>query len=91
MVRLSLMLSAAISLAGDTIEPVRHYTIKRIAGGMQFTCVGCKHSVTTTEFDARNGNLRTQAATALNQHAAQVHHEPVMVSSLDVQQRIWRA
>jgi hypothetical protein len=53
--------------------------------------VRCKHSVTTTEFDARNGNLRTQAAGALNQHAAQVHHEPVMVSSLDVQQRIWRA
>jgi hypothetical protein len=83
--------SAAISVAGATIKPVRHYTIKRIAGGMQFTCVRCKHSVTTAEFDARNGNLRTQAAGALNQHAAQVHHEPVMVSSLDVQQRIWRA
>ncbi|HEY6338054.1 MAG TPA: hypothetical protein VIW68_06135 [Candidatus Sulfotelmatobacter sp.] len=51
----------------------------------------CKHSVTTAEFDSRNGNLRTQAATALNEHAAKVHHEPVMVSSLDIQQRIWRA
>ena len=89
--RLSFRISAAISLPGTTIKPVRHYTIKRIAGGMQFTCVRCKHSVTTAEFDARNGNLRTQAAGALNQHAAQVHHEPVMVSSLDVQQRIWRA
>ena len=78
-------------MPGTTINQVRHYTIKRIAGGMQFTCVRCKHSVATTEFDARNGNLRTQAATALNHHAAQVHHEPVMVSSLDVQQRIWRA
>jgi hypothetical protein len=57
---------------------------------MQFTCARCHHSVTTLEFDVRNGNLRTQAATALNQHATLVHHEPVTVSSLDVQQRIWR-
>lgn len=57
---------------------------------MQFSCAHCHHSVTTLDFDVRDGNLRTQAATALNQHAAKVHHEPVMVSSLDVQQRIWR-
>jgi hypothetical protein len=57
---------------------------------MQFTCVRCQHSVTTLDFDVRDGNLRTQSATALNMHATNVHHEPVTVSSLDVQQRIWR-
>jgi hypothetical protein len=57
---------------------------------MRFLCARCPHSVTTLDFELRNGNLRTQAATALNQHATQVHHEPVTVTSLDVQQRIWR-
>ena len=57
---------------------------------MQFTCVRCEHSVTTLQFDVKDGKLRTQAATALNQHATKVHHEPVMFSSLDAQQRIWR-
>ncbi len=70
----------------------RFYTIARIKGGMKFTCIRCPHCVCTFEFDARNGNLRTQAATAINQHAAKVHHEPVMISSLDVQQQsVWRA
>jgi hypothetical protein len=69
---------------------MRNYTTKRIPGGMQFTCSHCAHSVTTLDFDLRDGNLRTQAATNLNQHATKIHHEPMMVSSLDVQQRIWR-
>ncbi len=69
----------------------RLYTIGRIKGGMKFTCSHCAHHVTTLDFDARNGNLRTQAATAINQHATKVHHEPVMFSSLDAQQHTWRA
>ena len=69
----------------------RHYTIGRIKGGMKFTCTRCAHNVSTIDFDARDGNLRTQAATAINRHATSVHHEPVMFSSLDPQQRIWRA
>jgi hypothetical protein len=70
---------------------VRHYTTSRIKGGMQFTCTRCEHSVTTLEFHLKDGNLRTQAATAINQHAATVHHQPLMYSSLDPQQRVWRA
>jgi hypothetical protein len=70
---------------------VRNYTTKRIAGGMQFTCARCEFSVTTLDFKVNDGNLRTQAASALNQHASKVHHEPVMFSSLDTQQRIWRS
>jgi len=69
----------------------RFYTICRIKGGMKFTCTHCTHHVCTFDFDPRNGNLRTQAATAINQHAAKVHHEPVMFTSLDTQQRAWRA
>jgi hypothetical protein len=68
----------------------RFYTIARITGGMKFTCTHCAHHVSTLDFDPRDGNLRTQAATAINQHASKVHHEPVLFSSLDAQQRIWR-
>ena len=74
-----------------TIPSVRYYTTKRVQGGMRFTCVRCDHSVSTLDFDTRDGNLRTQAATALNQHASKAHNQPVMYSSLDPQQRIWRA
>jgi hypothetical protein len=68
----------------------RLYTMARIKGGMKFTCSHCAHHVSTLDFDPRNGNLRTQAATEINRHATKVHHEPVMFSSLD-QQRIWRS
>jgi hypothetical protein len=74
-----------------TIASVRYYTTKRVQGGMRFTCVRCEHSVSTLDFDTRDGNLRTQAATALNQHASKAHNQPLMYSSLDPQQRIWRA
>ena len=69
----------------------RLYTIGRIKGGMKFTCTHCSHHVSTLDFDARNGNLRTQAAAAINQHATAIHHEPIMFSSLDNQQLIWRS
>lgn len=69
----------------------RFYTMSRIKGGMKFTCTHCAHYVSTLDFDPHNGNQRTQAATAINQHATKVHHEPVLVSSLDLQQqRLWR-
>ena len=76
---------------GITIRAVRNYNTERIKGGMKFTCTRCQHSVTTLDFNVKDGNLRTQAATAVNQHATKVHHEPVMYSSLDTQQRIWRS
>jgi hypothetical protein len=69
----------------------RHYTIARIKGGMKFTCTRCAHHVSTLDFDLRDGNLRTQAATAINLHATSAHHEPVMFSSLDAQQHILRS
>jgi hypothetical protein len=64
----------------------RLYSIARVKGGMKFTCSHCAHHVSTLDFDPRDGNLRTQAATSINQHATNVHHEPVMFSSLDAQQ-----
>lgn len=33
----------------------------------------CEHSVTTLEFNSIAGNRRTQAATAMNQHATASH------------------
>jgi hypothetical protein len=70
---------------------VRHYSTKRIKGGLQFSCVRCEFSVRTADFDVKNGNLRTQSATALNLHASQTHNQPMIISAPDVQQRIWRS
>ena len=56
---------------------------------MKFTCTHCDHSVSTLDFDAKVGNLRTQAATAINDHVTKSHAAPVIVSS-DGQQRSWR-
>jgi hypothetical protein len=56
--------------------------------GTMFICVRCEHYVTTLDFHREAGNLRTQAATAINLHAAAVHGQPMAVSSADSQQRI---
>ena len=52
-----------------TIEAMRHYSIKRMNGFSTFKCPLCRHSVTTREFSSQNGNSRTQAARAMNEHA----------------------
>jgi hypothetical protein len=52
---------------------VRYYTTKTNHGDTTFKCVFCQHSVSTSEFDSLNGNRRTQAAAAMNQHAALLH------------------
>jgi hypothetical protein len=62
---------------------VRNYTTQPIKGGLEFTCVRCPHRVRTHDFDLRHGNLRTQAATALNKHATQVHNQPMTISAPD--------
>jgi hypothetical protein len=77
-------------LPNDTIHLVKTYRIERIKNGMKFTCMHCAHSVSTLDFDAKAGNLRTQAATAINDHASKAHHEPLTVSPLDGQQWSWR-
>ncbi|HEY1658532.1 MAG TPA: hypothetical protein VGG14_09315 [Candidatus Sulfotelmatobacter sp.] len=68
----------------------RFYTIERMKGGMKFKCTHCSHHVSTLDFDPHNGNVRTQAAAAINRHAAKVHHEPLLFSSLDFQPSAWR-
>ncbi len=73
------------------MESVRHYKIKRIKDGAMFICVHCEHHVTTLNFHREAGNLRTQAATAINLHAAAVHGQPMAVPAPDSQQRIWRS
>jgi hypothetical protein len=42
-------------------------------GGITFKCVSCEHSVSTLDFNVANGNRRTQAAKAMNQHSAESH------------------
>jgi len=68
---------------------VKAYRIERIKNGMKFTCTQCAHSVSTLDFEAKAGNLRTQAATAINHHATQAH-QPLVVPPSDGQQRSWR-
>lgn len=68
---------------------MKTYKIERVKNGMKFTCTHCAHSVSTLDFDAKAGNLRTQAATAINHHTAKAHPEPP-VTSYDTQQRSWR-
>ncbi|HKU21548.1 MAG TPA: hypothetical protein VJQ50_11080 [Terriglobales bacterium] len=65
----------------------RRYTIKRIEGGIAFKCEQCEYRVTTLDFQSKDGNLRTQAATAVNEHSVSAHHETMLVSSANQQQR----
>ncbi len=68
---------------------MKAYRIERIKSGMKFTCTHCPHSVSTLDFDAKAGNQRTQAATAINEHAAKAHPVPA-TTAYDTQQRSWR-
>ena len=52
---------------------MRYYTTKPLNGGIAFKCVFCEHTVTTQDFDSLRGNRRTQAAAAINEHAATLH------------------
>lgn len=74
---------------GPTIEAVRHYTIKMMNGFALFKCPLCKHSVTSRDFSSQNGNCRTQAARAMNEHATAAHGRPRPVSPRDAQ--MWYA
>lgn len=58
-------------------------------GFSTFKCPLCKHSVTTREFSSLNGNCRTQAAKAMNEHAMATHSRRVPISLYDAQ--IWRS
>jgi len=73
-----------------TIQQVKSYRTERIKNGIKFTCTHCTHSVTTLDFESKAGNLRTQAATAINHHAAQAHHDPTTVPSRDAELRTSR-
>jgi len=68
---------------------VRQYTIKKMDGLITFTCQRCTHSVTLLDFSSQNGSRRTQAATAMHEHAAAAHSRPVHVCPPDAQ--VWHA
>ena len=69
---------------------MKAYRIERVKSGMRFVCTHCSHSVSTLDFDTHAGNLRTQAASAMNDHATKTHHEPMVISPADGMQRAWR-
>jgi hypothetical protein len=52
---------------------MRYYTTKPENGGITFKCTFCQHHVTTLDFNDMIGNRRTQAAAAMNRHAASLH------------------
>ena len=56
---------------------MRYYTVTLMHGFSVFKCPICKHSVTTQEFSSLKGNCRTQAARAMNEHAAAAHSRPM--------------
>lgn len=58
---------------------MRYYTINRTSDITTFRCLLCKHSVTAQEFSCYNGNRRTQAARAMNEHATAAHGRPIPV------------
>jgi hypothetical protein len=72
-----------------TMEAMRQYTIKMINGLTTFRCPLCQHSVATEEFSSQNGNRRTQAARAMNEHATAAHGRPIPISPRDAQ--MWPA
>jgi hypothetical protein len=61
---------------------VRYYTTKPANGSTIFTCTFCAHSVNTRDFRSIDGNCRTQAAAAINQHAAALHVRPWLPGKL---------
>jgi hypothetical protein len=64
---------------------MRYYTVKMMNGFSTFKCPLCKHSVTTQKFSSENGNCRTQAARAMNEHAAAEHGRPMPIASPNAQ------
>jgi hypothetical protein len=66
---------------GESMKSGRHYTTERIEGGIAFKCEQCEYRVTTLDFQSKDGNIRTQAATSVNEHAVLVHHQPMLVSA----------
>jgi hypothetical protein len=58
-------------------DDVRYYSTKSLNGRITFTCIFCQHSVSTLDFDHTKGNCRTQAASAMNEHAKVLHSSRV--------------
>ena len=63
------------------MKTARHYTTKPIKGGIAFKCVQCEFSATTLDFHSKDGNTRTQAATAVNEHAVSPTHAGFIAAS----------
>jgi DNA-binding response OmpR family regulator len=68
--------AAALKAARDrAVAKGQYYTKKPVKGGTTFTCSFCEHSVTTLGFNNSNGNRRTQAVAAMNEHVSLFHRD----------------
>jgi hypothetical protein len=52
---------------------MRYYSTKRINGSLRFVCNQCLYETTISSFDPKDGDVRTQAATAVNQPTGANH------------------
>ena len=68
--------AAALVVARNrAVAKGRYYTKASVKGGTAFTCSFCECRVLTMAFDSGNGNRRTQAVAAMNQHVLQQHRD----------------
>jgi hypothetical protein len=70
-----------------------HYTIRHGKGsGSLFLCTCCDYRVSTKDFDRTNGNVRTQAAAAMNTHHDSEHKVNMLLTTIPREgvQRMWR-
>lgn len=66
--------ASALKAARDkAVAKGQYYTKAPVKGGTTFTCSFCEYRVLTSGFDRLNGNRRTQAVEAMNQHVSQKH------------------
>ena len=89
-IRKALSISEVFGQSGSECESMRiarRYTTKRIEGGIAFKCEQCEYRATALDFQSKDGNVRTQAATAVNEHAVLAHHEPMLVSWANQRER----
>jgi hypothetical protein len=56
-----------------TLEECDITQTEHISGGLHFACNQCGYKVALSSFDPKDGNVRTEAATAVTQHAAANH------------------
>lgn len=73
---------------------INRYAIRHGKGdGALFLCTCCNYCLSTKDFDRENGNVRTQAAAAMNLHYDSEHKVSLQFMAPTQQagvERVWR-